>query len=737
MEYTKTDIHTYNPSRAAAALDDALGGAVEATQDMRQSKAAEIEKRGFSYNGDTNSNWGLYGANRGFTGFGGAGFSGRGVDTLGNFSIQPFGIGGSNSNLSPTIFSNSGANTGYSQSTHVAHMKMAMAVEAYKGFGVVKNVIDLMCNFASEGLSINHPRPAIKKFYQRWAQCVDLQGRVKDILRYYYKHGNCFVYTTMGVIDAAAYNKMRLNKGVMLSTADTNDPSEDERQEEVEKERTKPAKARKIPWRYTLLNPFQMELRGSKYFGESNWVFILDEKTQAAIRDKTARSVDFLDETDVNLPSEFKKLKTDKHDSRAMPLDQSKLWTFHYMKDDHEDWADPMVWPVMNDIMYKQALRAMDISVVNSTINATTIYKLGDLKNGFIAPKSHFKQFSEMLRTPSYSHNIVWNDAITMESNYPPIEKILSIDKYRSVDRDILAGLGIPSILVEGTEGGNFSNAFLQVRTLLERLEEGRTEVIKWINKQLTLIADTMGHRDIPTIKFGQMSLKDEQAEKNLIIQLLDRNIISAEAVHEIFGMDTVTELERMRLEKKIADEEDVMVKHGPYTDPMNDLKEDEKIEKQFKQQTKLAEQKAAEIKKNGRPPGTKGIPQAKKRVTKPKGMGLGSIIEHEKLKSVAANIYSEVDKILTGAVLAKRGLKYKKELQAEDRDALDSLVLMAFSNCGVEFSPDGVMEMLAAPEPNENFLSILSHLGEAGTAAEIREKRILAFTILHGAEDE
>ena len=301
----------------------------------------------------------------------------------------------------------------------------------------------------------------------------------------------------------------------------------------------------------------------------------MDENTFKEMKEQTVRSgesVDILDESDVNLPPEFKnRMKED----RVVPLNQTRLCVLHYMKDDHEDWADPMVWPVMNDILYKNQLRAMDMSVINSTINAITLFKLGNIEQGYVAPPEHYREFAQMLRTPTYSHNIIWNDAIEMESNYPPIEKILGIEKYRSVDKDILAGLGIPGILVDGATGGSFSNAFLQVRTLLEKLEEGRSEVMNWINKQLRIIATTMGHQQVPTVKFGQMSLRDEQAEKQLIIQLIDRGIISVEDVHEVFGIDTVQTLERIKRENELA-EEGILVQHGPYKEPMTDTLEED-----------------------------------------------------------------------------------------------------------------------------------------------------------------
>ena len=579
-----------------------------------------------------------------------------------------------------------------------------MCVEAYKGFGIVKNVIDLMCNFASEGLSISHTSPSVQRFYQRWAESVDLDGRAKHGLRSYYKTGNVFIYTTMGEIDAETYTKMKSTRGSAVSTGAL----------------TKNKGSKKlIPWRYTFLNPFQMDLRGSKFFGESEWVFVLDEDTKSDIKNRAAiKSVDILDETDINLPVEFKKLNKDEN---VVNLDKDKLWTLHYMKDDHEDWADPMVWPVMNDIMYKNSLRSMDMSVVNSTINAITIFKLGDVKSGYVAPASHYKKLSEMLRTPTYSHNIVWNDAITMESNYPPIDKILSQDKYKSVDRDILAGLGIPGILVNGAEGGSFSNAFLQVRTLLERLEDGRTEMLKWINKQLRLIAEVMGHREIPIVTFGQMSLRDEEAQKKLIIQLIDRNLISAETVHEVFGLSTPVEVERMDREKKIAEDRDIMVKFGPYRDPMNfmDTEDTMNLEnrnemKKMRLQQKVSPNAPSVPGRPGRPPGGKqsGGPSGRppgidtkhevKRETKPKGMGLGAF-DYELMRSTALQAYEDVENYLTSLALKSRGVEYKKSLSKADRDGLEELISVVYSNIslGQNITENYIDNLLKSPSLN------------------------------------
>lgn len=673
------------------AINNTIPDVMEANADIR-AFATNIEKRGFTYTGDNSNNWGLRGGNiNGGTGFQGvAPFFGRGLE-LTSFSLQPFGIGTNGiltGGITPSIYAGTGAGIRFSKTTHVSHMKMAVCVEAYKGFGIIKNIIDLMANFASEGLTVVHPSASIQKFYQRWVEAVGLRARCRDIFRYYYKYGNVFIYTTMGKIDDETYRKMKTSTkaGKDADVLDHNDPRGKKR---------KP-KGKEIPWRYTLLNPFQMDLRGTKYFGGTEWVFIPDEEMKSSINTlKKHDTTDVLDESEVNVPPEFQKLR---QEDNVIALDQDKLWVLHYMKDDHEDWADPMVWPVMNDVMYKQQLRAMDMSVCNSVINAITIIKLGNIDKGFVAPKEHYRKISEMLRTPTYSHNIVWNDAISMESNYPPIEKLLSIDKYTSVDRDILAGLGIPGILVSGSEGGSFSNAFLQVKTLVERLEEARETVIEWINSQLRIIAQVMGHREIPTIKFGQMSLRDEQAEKNLVMQLYDRDAISVERLHEAFDVETDVEVERMKREKAIRENDEIFMRFGPFKDPMNMMTTEEQMDKEHENELETVKLQnknkpkppgakkpggSAVKKKNGRPSGTKGIPQKKKRNTKPKGSSLGSIIEtdYDIVRLSLAKVYDSIDEHLTSMMLNARGLQYKKQLSREDKQGLEDLVFGVFAN--------------------------------------------------------
>jgi hypothetical protein len=498
---------------------------------------------------------------------------------------------------------------------------------------------------------------------------------------------------------------------------DINDPDEEERLRDADQEAMKPEEERKIPWRYTMLNPFQMELRGSKFFGQSRWVFVLDEGTRSEVAGSSnyySKYVDFLDESDVNLPEEFAKMSKkispnakneEQNDPRVVDLDQTRLFTMHYMKDDHEDWADPLLWPVMSDIHYKNKLRQMDISVCDSVINAVTIFKLGDIKSGYMPPDEHFSKFAEFLRTPTAAMNMVWNDAISVEDTYPPIDKILGLAKYESVDRDILRGIGISDTILGGASSSNFSTGFLGVRTLLERLEEGRDTVMRWIDKQLQLIATIMGHRKLPKVRFGKMSLRDEKAEKQLVLGLLDRNIISIQSVHEAFGEDFEIEIERLREEEAIREKEGLLVQHSPFTDPMATMTDEETMKAQERSAVKLARMKSQTDKRqkgqeaknspkeSGRPPNTEGIPQEEKRDTKPRGMAW--IIEYEKKRSEAFEKVEGVEKVVASTILNAKGKKTKRSLTKHECKGIEEITFAVASRLTADISFESVQESL------------------------------------------
>ena len=91
----------------------------------------------------------------------------------------------------------------------------------------------------------------------------------------------------------------------------------------------------------------------------------------------------------------------------------------------------------------------------------------------------------------------------------------------------------------------------------------------------MELVQKAMGFRYAGKIEFDKMDLSNEDAEKSLLIQLVDRNLISDEILQSRFGLDPDMEKSRLNREKRDRDGGRMIEKSGPWFDPQfeNSLK--------------------------------------------------------------------------------------------------------------------------------------------------------------------
>ncbi|MFM7978543.1 MAG: hypothetical protein ACKPKO_04440, partial [Candidatus Fonsibacter sp.] len=108
---------------------------------------------------------------------------------------------------------------------------------------------------------------------------------------------------------------------------------------------------------------------------------------------------------------------------------------------------------------------------------------------------------------------------------------------------------------------------FISLKTLTQRLQYGRDVLITFWEKEIELVQKAMGFKYPAKIEFDRMDLSNEDAEKALLIQLADRNIISDELLQMRFGIDPNMEKYRLNREDRDRDAERMVQKAGPYYD--------------------------------------------------------------------------------------------------------------------------------------------------------------------------
>lgn len=556
------------------------------------------------------------------------------------------------------------------------HKEIVAACQSvYRRVGMVRNIIDLMTDFAAEGLTLHHTVKTQERFFQEWAKRVDLQGRAHDFMKLLMRDANVIVRRKNAFITKPATKEMTKGDLTVVETKVT---------DKLEKIKTtkKTANRREIPWRYTFLSPTMIEKIGGevgKFFGSDALGLRIPASLLNSIKNpKTDAERDWIK----NLPPQIQRKKLSANLIYALDMDE--IYVDYYKKDDWEDWGTPFLYGVLEDIMFKEKMRLADMAALDGVINVVRLWKLGKSDQQITPAPAIVDRLIGILQsnTGGGVMDLVWDDMIDLEVFYPPIDKILGAEKYISVNGDIVRGLGIPDSLVGGSDLGtrNAQSAFVQLKTLVERLEYVRSRAIKWMQGEMRLVADAMGFKKTAEIGFGNMSLRDEVAEKQLMVQLLDRNVVSSERVAEVFGVEYVIELERLKSEQEFRMENPgVAERSDPYNRPFsvmerqNDLDiKIEKVKQGFQRDSKFpnkgGDNMSGDQPKNegknppGRPRNTKDTTVRDERTTKTLST----------LNVVAAGFMDQIDELIDSTYLKQEGIKNMRSLTKAQRIELE-----------------------------------------------------------------
>jgi hypothetical protein len=506
---------------------------------------------------------------------------------------------------------------------------------AYRQVGVVRNVVDIMTDFTSAGLNVHHPIAAQERFYRAWLNKVNMEEVAKQSLRGMYKWANIGIWRFWGKI------RPKTKKEMMAKARELFKEGKDDEAVKAFFREDKTIKVGRIPVRYSCIPPFLVRITGSLLFDTRYYTYCLPECDKNKILNPEKYANEFEKKLLLELPDSVK-LHVQRDSYIVLPNENFTM--LHYKRDCSRLWADPIILPIMNDLRYKQVLRRLDISVAESIINPITIFKLGKTVEGFGPTPQQFQNLATLLKTPVATKTLVWSDLIEVEQHVTDATEVFSTEKYKEVDADILAGLGVSQVLISGgSSSSSFGNAFLSVRTLLERLEDGRQEFMKFLNKELDYVRLAMGWKKSPVITWDQMNLRDEAAEKRIIVELVDRKIISAESALDALGFDSTIEMSRKIREQKLAQKSGVAVSVGPFEESVRVQQDKDPAKlgvevqnKQLDMQREMQEKdiniRKQEVKNNSAPragpgrPADKGDPSSRKqkvsRETKPAGMG-------------------------------------------------------------------------------------------------------------------
>lgn len=516
-----------------------------------------------------------------------------------------------------------------------------MCMDAYDKVGIVRNVIDLMGDFGSQGINIVHEDKSVEKFFQQWFKKCEGKERSERFLNNLYRTGHVVCYKSFANITP------EITKYVKSMGSDI---------------AVKVPKIEKgiIPWRYNFFNPMTIDMKDGAvniFLGRKNFEIqansFLDNFKDGDIPAK------ILDTLPSNIKNKIKR------GEKQIPLDPERLSIAYYKKDDWQQWAHPLTYAILDDIIMLEKMRLADMSALDGAISNIRLWTIGNLDHKILPNKTAINKLRNILASNvgGGTMELVWGPELSYTESNSQVYKFLGSEKYQSVLNSIYAGLGVPPTLTGmAGNGGGFTNNFISLKTLVERLQYGRDQLTKFWEKELNIVRKAMGFRKPAHVVFDQMSLSDEAAEKNLLIQLADRDIISHETILERFKEIPSVEKMRLKREGKERDKEVFPGKVGPFhkpemEEPPQDSKKDSPPE-------------------GGRPSFKKDDGPRKKRVDTPKSKpGLADVVVW------AGESFEEISSTVNKAYLSINKKKNMRQLTKAQVSEVETLKLHILTN--------------------------------------------------------
>lgn len=379
--------------------------------------------------------------------------------------------------------------------------------KAYYNFSSFRNIIDLMTEFSCSKLYLTGGNKKSRDFLEALFKKINIDNFVDKFFREYYRSGNVFIYR---------FDYKVSNDDISKIT-------------QVFGNETFAASQLKLPSKYMILNPADIQYGGNISFVGGNYYKILTDYELQRLRNPTTeedrevlRSLDEQNKARIQ-----KKMLSGAGAYIMIPLDTDRVNAVFYKKQDYEPFSVPMGFPVLEDINWKQEMKKMDMAITRTTQQAVLLITMGsELKNGTLnINQKNIEAMQTLFQNQSVGKVLVSDFTTKAEFIIPDIAGILDPKKYEVVNTDIQQGLN--NILI-GDE--KFSNTSIKVNIFMQRLEQGRNSFLNdFLAPEIKRLCKELGFKNFPTPHFEEIDIRDASVWNRVVAQLMQLGILTAE----------------------------------------------------------------------------------------------------------------------------------------------------------------------------------------------------------------
>lgn len=413
----------------------------------------------------------------------------------------------------------------------------------YQSNEVYGSVINTLTNLACKGFENDSSDPQIKYFFDQWNFDVGFKQVLRWIFLEFFRSGFVRTYKVIG----------KYTPGISYIT-----PPEDLTKTSGKRRAFGAAKKRwskkDIPVKYTVLNPEVLEITGSLLFDDTSLTIKPNKELVDMLNKPTSELTADEKEVIAKLPSKTKKAFKE---GKGVVLDPTYVGAIDYNKMPYERYPYPRGSRVFDTLVYKKSLRDADMSTLDGITNYILKITVGNDKYP-VTSQAQLERVGELFNTTSKAFDVVYNHTLKIEKIVSPeIESILGKKKYEQVNDDLYVGLTFPRVLLDGGNGDlSTAEVTMSTKALLEEVNYAREQVSQWVYSEYQGIAEALGFKTIPKVRWDQTILRNLLEYMNTVSKLVDRRMLSYRTALEQLGFDFSSELSNVREELPIVMDE-------------------------------------------------------------------------------------------------------------------------------------------------------------------------------------
>lgn len=226
----------------------------------------------------------------------------------------------------------------------------------------------------------------------------------------------------------------------------------------------------------------------------------------------------------------------------------------------------------------------MDYVIASRAIEAIMLIQAGDKDFPVTEDDTTLEDLrQQMMSRSKYGsseaiYKLFTNHTVKISWSYPPLDALLSDEKFSEPNADIFLALGFPRILIIGeTLRSNSGQAITTTMGPIAALEEMRNSIIEWITYLYEDLAKKNNFDNIPKATFAPITSSEIVELIKYAVDAAGQGYISRNTIAKMLGTDFNSEIEQIRYEDNTLNnikEQDVNLKN-PDTSPEDNTRGD------------------------------------------------------------------------------------------------------------------------------------------------------------------